>query len=177
MRNEPRLDLRRAVEGLEHGWRIIADDVLALESRIDWVLADAEGRVILALHVPAGETAAQLGRALAHRAWVEARLPDWHKLAPERRLDPESPPLALLIAEDFDPEVRAAVGALPPGFVALARLRDTPTTGRGPRLERLAIGTPPRSGPEDRGRVAIFRSGLSSQDLGLTEDEEAEFGG
>ncbi len=64
------------------GARLLAERVLGADSRIDFIVAEPSGRVILVLVGEEGQDLELIGRGLAQRAWVEARLRDCLQLAP-----------------------------------------------------------------------------------------------
>lgn len=184
----PRSDLLRSIGAHLHqivpGFRPIAGDLLADHSRIDLFGVDAEGRGVLALLGEREEDALLLlGRVLAQRAWVQARLADWRKLAPELPVRPDSPVYGVLLCPGFGSEARAAAAALPPGAVRLVSWRYVRNgAGADALLEAVGSAAPPPArlpaNPEPRRAPATgsgFRTGLTDQDLGLSDAERAEF--
>lgn len=119
--------LARLPEPLE----VLAEDFLGLESRIDLLARDPRGQVVLVLLAEAGADLARLTDALAQRAWSEARVADWARLAPERGLRPDLGVRVLLLAPRFDPRTLAAAESLAPGRVELATYRWV-QEGEGP---------------------------------------------
>jgi hypothetical protein len=134
----------------------VARDVLGLDARIDVVALDRRGQVVLVLAAVEGEDRARFTDALAQRAWVAARLPDWAQLAPERRIAPELGVRVLLVGGPFDPRTRAAAASLgPDGGVQLVE-------------ETAAAAAPvPPSAPEPAPTPlrSVFRTGLQPGDL------------
>jgi hypothetical protein len=168
--------LRRALASGAERLRVVAEDVLGAETRIDWVCAGPDGETVVVLHADPGLDLELVARGLAQRAWVEARLPDWLKLAPELGLRPPAGVRALLLCPAFGAEARAAAHAVPPGTIRLAtchfehegselRAWIAPVEGSP---TRSAPATPAAPGPAP---AAEFRTGLSDLDLGVTEEE------
>ena len=189
--------LRRELEQLRPPLRILAENVLAEGSRIDLVARDALGDLVVVMIGRVGDDLELFTRALAHRAWVEARIPDWLQLAPELELS--SNVHALLMCPEFQPETLAAAQvALPP--VQLSVYRDLLAGARSFLLEPASSPRPtaPRvesapqqaqelpepttrevpipSGSELGPTASEFRSGLSEADLQITPEERQEFG-
>jgi hypothetical protein len=166
---------RRALrEALVSEWqrvRVLAEDVLGAESRIDWVAVGPDGETLLVLQGEPGRDLELIARGLAQRVFVEARLADWLKLAPELGVRPELGVALLLLCPTFGPEALAAARALGPGRVALATCHFAPE-GQGLRafLTPIELGAPaPAESPA--APRAEFRTGLSDEDLGLSDDE------
>jgi len=170
--------LRASAAGLWPAQRVIAEEILGAETRIDWVALEPGGGVCAVLVGGAGEDLELVARALAQRAWLAPRLGDWLQIAPRLGLRPEAGVRALILCPGFASEVLAAAGALGPGVLSLASyrcVRDAagvsvllePVLGAGSPAE--AVATHPQQAPEP------FRTGLSDIDLGLTPDERREF--
>ncbi|MCH2186921.1 hypothetical protein MK280_13730 [Myxococcota bacterium] len=160
--------LRKALERLEPSLRIVAEDVLALASRIDLVAVDRHGRIVVIVLAEAGEDDSAVTRALAHREWLIEHLPDWLQIAPGLGANLSAGVRAMVVAPDFLPETLLAVGALPRGWVELLR-----TTERGiPSPSNSARPHPGRGQPSPG---LVFRSGLSAADLQVDEEESKEF--
>ena len=166
--------LRQALGRLEPSLRIVAENVLALQSRIDWVAVDDQHRIVAVLLVDRDEDAAGVTRALAHRQWLMEHLPDWLQLVPDLGAHPTAGARAILVAPCFLPETIAAVGALPAGWLQLLRTNET---GAAAATTAADTGTDfSRSGaPALQDHQVTFRSGLSSQDLKMTDEEAKEF--
>lgn len=167
--------LRHALGSEWQRVRVIAEDVLGAESRIDWVAVGPDGETLLALLGEPDRDLELVARGLAQRAWVEARLPDWLKLAPDLGVRPELGVAVLLLCPAFGPEALAAARALGPGRVALASCHFA---ADGPELraflEPIELGTPaPAQMPAPT--RAEFRTGLTDVDLGLSTDEHTSF--
>jgi len=172
--------VREALGELGASLRILAQDVLGADARIDLVAADPEGRVTLVLWTTGDEDLALTALGLAQRAWVAARLPDWIQLAPQLGLQAEAPVRVLLLAPDFSPTAVAAVRAADPEDIDLLRFRCFRGPSNGGRVSvvlepvRLAGASRPARAPRRPGSpppAARFRSGLSDADLDLTPDE------
>jgi len=172
--------VREALSELGASLRILAQDVLGADARIDLVAADPEGRVTLVLWTTGDEDLALAALGLAQRAWVAARLPDWTQLAPQLGLQPEAPVRLLLLAPDFSPTAVAAVRAADPEDIDLVRFRCFRGPSNGGRVSvlleplRLAGASRPAPSPRRPGSpppAVRFRSGLSDADLDLTPDE------
>jgi len=181
----PRAELvarvREALGEIGTSLRILAQDILGADARIDLVAVDPEGRVTVVLLTTDDDDLALVALALAQRAWVAARIPDWVQLAPQLGLRPDAPLRALLLAPDFSPATLAAVRAADPEDIDLVRFRCfriPASDGAGTRvlLEplRLAGASRPAAAPRRAGSAppaVRFRSGLSDSDLDLTPDE------
>ena len=169
-----RLALRQAIGAQREGLRIVAEDLLGAESRIDLVAIGPGGETQLVLFGEVGRDLELVARGLAQRAWVEARLPDWLQLSPELGARPEAGVAALLVCPAFGAEAIAAAGCAAPGRIQLATFH---CTGEGSQLRAWIApiegsGTPavvakPHEPP------AEFRTGLSDADLGLSGEERA----
>ncbi len=175
-----RPDLRRALRArlgdLGLTLRVIAEDLLGADGAIDLVTLDPEGGVVLALVAEEGGDLELMGRALAQRAWVEARLRDWLQLSPRLGLAPDAPVRLLLLAPGFGPPALAAAQALGAGVVDLATYRCVRNGGAVEvLLERIrgrAVGAE-RRGDSTR-LLSGFRSGLGDADLSLTPEERSD---
>ena len=182
------------------GWRPLAEAVLGIESRIDFVGLEANGRVVIILVGEPGDDLELVSRGLAEAEWVKARLADWLQLAPDLPIKIHHGVRAQLLCSAFRPEARAAARALGPSRMGLASYR---WVQNGSQLEPLveillddqeaqhiapepapirqedplaASETPTRQ-PEESAQEGLpaFRSKLDDDDLGLTTDELAEF--
>lgn len=169
-----RLRLPEALPGL----RLLAEGILGADARIDFVGVDPEGRATLVLVGEQEDALALLGRALAQRAWVADRLPDWLQLAPSLGIRPEAPVHLVLMAPGFTPDTEAAARSLGPDAPTLTTYRCV-RNGSGvetllePRAARAAVAAP-ASGPSPAS-AAPFRTGLTDADLGLSAEERSEF--
>lgn len=177
----PRRDLLRMLRASAAqqwpAWRVIAEDVLGAEARIDWVALEPGGRACAVLVGTEGEDLELVALGLAQRAWLGPRLRDWLQLAPRIGLRPEAGVRALLLCPAFRGEAVAAAGALGPDALLLATyrcLRDG--SGVSVLVEPLASpGALSEPAPARAVSVEPFRTGLSDLDLGLTPDERREF--
>lgn len=173
-------ELRARIGELVSGGRVLAEDLLGLASRIDLVVAEPSGRAALVLVGGDSEGLALVGRAVAQRAWVEARLPDWLQLAPGLGLRPEAGVRALLLCPAFCAETRAAARALGGEALALISwrwIREGARTAlllqpeegseRAAGPPRAALASPRSAAPH----APVFRTGLSDADLGLSREE------
>jgi hypothetical protein len=179
---ERRRALRRALAAQWPELRVVAEDVLGAESRIDLVAVGPAGEVLILLAGEPEQDLALVARGLAQRAWVEAHLPDWLKLAPDLGARLEAGVAVLLLCDHFGAEALAAARALGPGRIAIAachwvtdraelrawlapiELEPAPEAA-GPRAE---VAAPPPA-PE-------FRTGLRDEDLGLSAEEQSALG-
>ena len=75
--------LRPRLSELVPALQLVAEGLLAADTRIDFVGVEPSGRVVLILVGNPGEDLELVGRALAQRAWVESRVRDWVQLAPD----------------------------------------------------------------------------------------------
>ena len=64
--------LRERISDAVPGSRLLAEGILGADSRIDFVAVEPSGRLAVFVVGEPGEDLAAIGRALAHRAWVEA---------------------------------------------------------------------------------------------------------
>jgi hypothetical protein len=169
--------LRRALASHWPELRVVAEDVLGAESRIDLVAVGPAGEVLLLL---SGEPECDLelvARGLAQRAWVEAHLPDWLKLAPDLGVRLEAGVAVLLLCDHFGAEALAAARALGPERIAIAACH---WVSEGSELRAWlapielesdgAVERAPEPPP-----VPEFRTGLRDEDLGLSAEEQSAF--
>jgi hypothetical protein len=167
--------LRHALGSEWQRVRVIAEDVLGAESRIDCIAVGPDGGTLLILLGEPGRDLELVARGLAQRAWVEAHLPDWLKLAPELGVRPELGVAVLLLCPVFGAEALAAARALGPGRIALASCHFAPD-GSELRafLTPIDLGSPQPAESSAPAR-AEFRTGLTDDDLGLSSDENTSF--
>ena len=173
----PRAELLRLVGArLAEPWpalRVIAEELLAAETAIDWVAADARGAAVAVLVGEAGRDVESVARALAHRAWLEPRLRAWVQLAAPGGLRPEAGVRALVLCPVFGAEAIAAASA-GGGAVSLGVyrcLRD----GAGMHVLLEPVGrAPDAAGREPAALPEPFRTRLTDRDLGLPDDERSE---
>jgi hypothetical protein len=174
--------LRARLGDIDPRLRFVAENLLGADAPIDVVAVDeSTGRVVLLLLGAAGEDLELVGRALAQRAWVEARLDDWLQLAPDLGIRPGSGARVVLVCPSFRAETVAAVRALGGDGLQLARYR---CLRNGAELQLLLEpaddDAPTRSAPREAQVPEApgpppFRSGLSDAQLALTPEEKAEF--
>jgi hypothetical protein len=176
----PRTDLLRQlrprIDELAPGLRLLAEGLLGAETRIDFVGVEASGRAVLVIVGTQEDDLALIGRALAQRAWVEARLGDWLQLSPGLGVRPEAGVRVWLLAPRFGSESLAAARAA--GGIALASYRCVRTANGATDalVERLADGSEPETRAAAAPRsTAQFRTGLNEVELGLTAAERREF--
>jgi hypothetical protein len=172
-----RTALRRALASQWAELRVVAEDVLGAESRIDLVAVGPAGEVLLLLVGEPGADLALVARGLAQRAWVEAHLPDWLKLAPDLGAKPDAGVAVLLLCEHFGTEALAAARALGPSRVAVAACHWA-TEGAEVRawISPIELEIPAANGAQPEPLPGAprteFRTGLRDEDLGLSADEQ-----
>ena len=181
----PRPELLRQLsvrlDELIPGARVLAERILGAESRIDLVVLEPTGRVALVLVGADGEDLELVGRGLAQRAWVQARLGDWLQLAPHLGVRPEAGVKIWGICPSIRPEAVAAAAELGPDAFGMAVYRCVHNGSSMEILvEALSGGPPPRAVPPPPSTVhpieaPAFRTGLADADLGLTTEEIREF--
>jgi hypothetical protein len=160
--------------------RVIAEDLLGADSRIDWIAVDALGQVTLVLLGQAGRELELIATGVAQRAWVSARLKDWLQLAPNLGLSPEAKVRLLLVGATFDGTARQAASALGEAVELWAHRCVRNGAGVDVLLERVSGGAAPaspRRRPPPPPATHAFRTELSDLELGLTPAERAEFEG
>jgi hypothetical protein len=163
--------------------RLLAEGLLGADAAIDFVALEPGGNVVLILVGDRGQDLELVGRGLAQRAWVAARLGDWIQLAPNLGLRPDSEVRVLLLCPAFTPETRAAVEAIGAEVMALAIFRCVEDgSGFEVLVEQLGADEAAAGDSARRPRPTAaptepepFRTGLSDADLGLTPDERREF--
>lgn len=165
--------LRQSLGRLEPGLRVLAEDVLGLETSLDFVAADGTGRLVLVLVAEPGRELEAIADALAQCRFLAPRVKDWRKLAPELPLDPERGVRALVVAAEFGARARAAAEALGPERLELVRSRAVGSDGLDELELRRLRERPARPAADEP--ASAFRTGLSDADLGLSAAERAEF--
>lgn len=169
--------LREGLAKLEPGLRVLAEDVLGLETSLDFVAADASGRLVLVLVAEPGRELEAIADALAQAGFLAPRVKDWRKLAPELPLEPGRGVRALVVAPEFCARARAAAEAIGRERLELVRSRPASHAAAGElELRRAAEGTvrplvDPRPGAAEP--ESAFRTGLTDADLGLCPAERA----
>ena len=160
------------------GFQPIAQDLLADTSRIDVFGVAGDGAAVLALLGEEDEALTLLARALAQRAWLAPRLADWLKLAPDLGVRPDAAVQALLLCPRFGPEALAAAGTVDRSTLRLVTWRFV-RNGSHADVLLEPVGAPPLSSqapaPAEPASPSAFRTGLSEADLGLSDEELAEF--
>ncbi|MEM7412473.1 MAG: hypothetical protein AAF430_19745 [Myxococcota bacterium] len=180
--------IERALSQLESTWTPLAAQVLAADHRIDWVGHDGRGRLVLVLCATESDTLPLIGQALAHQAWLFARIADWAQLVPAAGLRSEAGITSWLIAPEHTDAARSASHSVASqgirlaevrfaqngsGLVALLEALGAPRSAAAPEVAGPAEDAPP--GHEPAGSDSPFRTGLSAEDLGLSAEEYAEF--
>ena len=165
-----RRELRSRLGLLGAPLQLLAEDVLGEEdARIDWVAIEPDGRVCVVL-VGDGADETLLALGLAQRAWVQARIGDWHQLSPGLAARTDLRPRLLLLARDFSRVVRLAAREADPEWLRLARFRWKHASGREPELtlEALEPLPVPRPAPTPASApvASVFRSALGERDFG-----------
>ncbi|MFQ5415798.1 MAG: hypothetical protein ACE5FL_01995 [Myxococcota bacterium] len=180
------VELRYRLGHAVPGSQLIAEGLLGADAPIDFVAVEPDGRVVLVLVGGHGDDLELVGRGLAQRAWVTARLGDWAQLAPNLGLRRDAPVRVLLLCPDFGRESRTAVFALGRAVLAAGVYRCI-QNGAGfevvvEHLDADVDESPPREEPpgnqrsgDERPESAPFRTGLTDADLGLTPEERREF--
>ena len=175
----PREELQRQLlprlPDIVPGMRLLARNLLAAEDRIDFVALEPTGRVALILLSTEEDDLELIGKALAHRAWIEPRLSDWLQLAPGLGVRPDRGVNTLLLCHSVRPETLAAAGSLG-GALSLARYRCVQSeAGAETLLEIEWLPEAPASSVGIASETPPFRTGLSDADLDLSEAERREF--
>lgn len=175
-------DAVRRASPFEPPIRVLAEDVLGADSRIDFVAVDPSGRIVLVLIGDEGDDGGLLTRGLAQRAWVRPRLADWLKLGPQLEIQAQAPVQVALLCPSFSPETRAAAEDLGAEILQLYSCRSIRHDGGAlalverisPPVEAPFVASAPFEAPRPA-PASRFRSGLSEEDLGLTPDEIRDF--
>lgn len=170
-----RRSLRGALAVQRQPLRVVAENVLGAQTRIDLVAIGTEGETLLVLLGEPGRDLELVARGLAQRVWVEARLADWLQLAPDLGARPEAGVRALLLCAAFGPEALAAASSVTPEWIELATCHFGREGSelrvwidRVGRAEARAARASPAPEP-----VASFRTGLSDADLGVSAEEQS----
>jgi hypothetical protein len=146
--------LRSLLPRLADPLEIVAEQILGLDSRIDFVAKDRRGQVVLVFLADRGSDLRALADCLAQCSWVEPRVGDWLKLAPQLGLRPELGVRVLLLASQLDPRTIAAARSVEgPSSIwdSAAPSRTGPASRSGSicwtprrRLRSRSRGPPPR---------------------------------
>jgi hypothetical protein len=174
-RTELLRQLRPRIDELAPGLRVVAEGLLGAETRVDFVGVEASGRVVLVIVGTAEDDLALVARALAQKAWVEARLRDWRQLAPGLGVRQEAGVRVWLLAPRFRTESLAAARAA--GGIALATYRCVRNgAGSDALVEAISEAVESESAAAGTGRPPPqFRTGLVDAELGLSAEERREF--
>jgi hypothetical protein len=117
--------LHAALSQLEQPLEPVVEGILGLDTRIDAIARDAGGRAWAILRCEPDRAAARLTEGLAQCSWLEPRLDDWLKLAPELGIRPEAGVGLVLLCTAFDAHTRAAARTLGRNRVRLVTLRPS----------------------------------------------------
>jgi hypothetical protein len=165
--------LRSRLPKLPDPLEILAEQILGLESRIDFVAKDPRGQVVLVFLADRGSDLELLADSLAQRSWMEPRVADWVKLAPHLGLRPQLGVRVLLLASHLDPRTIAAAKSLEGRIVGPeGRILDLGIclpVGNGTGFEiliDLLESPPPTLVPTAEPVTSRFRTGLRAEDLG-----------
>lgn len=168
--------LRPRIDEFAPGLRVVAEGLLGAETRVDFVGVEASGRVVLVIVGTAEDDLALVARALAQKAWVEARLRDWRQLAPGLGVRPEAGVRVWLLAPRFRTESLAAARAA--GGIALATYRCV-RNGAAASDALVEVVTEAAESEQPGAGVGRappqFRTGLADAELGLSAEERREF--
>ena len=180
-REELLLLLRERIADALPESRLIAEGILGAESRIDFVAVEPSGRLAVLVVGESGEDLAAIGRALAHRAWVEARLPDWLQLSPQLGATAQAGVCATVLCPSFSDDARVAATALGESTLRLVRYHFV-RNGSGLQILVEKPSHPPvvasnrtPAPPDGAATEPVFRTGLTDADLGFTSDDRIEF--
>ena len=158
--------LRSRLPKLPDPLEIVAEQVLGLESRIDFVTKDRRGQVVLVFLADRGSDLGLLADSLAQRSWMEPRVADWVKLAPQLGLRPQLGVRVLLLAFHLDPRTVAAAKSIEGPVIDLGICRPVPK-GAGTEILIDLLGAPPPAlAPVAAPIVSRFRTGLRAEDFG-----------
>lgn len=110
--------LRRWLTGPPCHLRVIAEEVWAEHSTIDFVAAADNGTPVAVVVAPPGperELAARtVARGIGAARWLDAHLPNWLKIQPTLPVTPGAPTRAWVLCGPLDPPTRSAALALGP---------------------------------------------------------------
>lgn len=156
--------LRTRLPKLPDPLEIVAEQILGLESRIDFVAKDQRGQVVLVFLADRGSDLTRFADALAQCAWMEPRVADWLKIAPQLGLRPELGVRALLLCPLLDPRTVAAAKSVEQPIVELGTCRPV-SNGAGVEIQIDPQEAPPPT-PAGEATASRFRTGLRPEDLG-----------
>lgn len=186
--------VRHRVRELERPCRIVSENFLAAESRMDLLGVGLEGELVsIRIGTGADETDMQLlTRSLSDLAWLRDRTEDLSKLVPDLGIEPSASPRAILLCPTFQGETHRAIESLPAGTIESITYRsyrhqgqlgvvfEPRATSRTLRSERDAESlerdedhakTLPRTVPAAQpshapaAQASGFRTGLTDADL------------
>lgn len=159
------------------GARLVAEGLLGADAPIDFVVLEPGGRVVLVLVGEHDEDLELVGRGLAQRAWVAARIGDWKQLAPSLGIAADAEVRAILACPAFGEEARTALAAIGPAMMAAVTYRCVQNgTEFTVLLEHVAdVENPAPSPPPNADAEPRFRTHLTDADLDLTPAEQHEF--
>ena len=166
MRAELLRQLRSRLSKLADPLEIVAEQILGLESRIDFVAKDRRGQVVLVFLADRGSDLGLLADSLAQRSWIEPRVADWVKLAPHLGLRPQLGVRVLLLAPELDPRTVAAAKSLEGPAIDLGICRPVANGAGVEILIDLLEAPSPTSVPIAEPATSRFRTGLRAEDLG-----------
>ncbi len=158
--------LRNLLPKLTDPLEVVAEQILGLESRIDFVARDRRGQVVLVFLAEPGSDLRLLADALAQRSWMEPRVADWLKLAPQLGLRPELGVRLLLLASRFDPRTIAAAKGSEGPLVDLGTCQPSWNGAGAEILLEAEDAPPPASAARADAFIPQFRTGLRAEDLG-----------
>ncbi len=156
--------LRTRLPKLPDPLEIVAEQILGLESRIDFVARDQQGQVVLVFLADRGSDLTLFADALAQCSWMEPRVADWLKIAPQLGLRPELGVRALLLCPRLDPRTVAAAKSVEHPSIELGTCRPV-STGAGVEIQIDLQESPPLT-PAGGPTASRFRTGLRPEDLG-----------
>jgi hypothetical protein len=143
---------------------------------MDFVGADPESRLIVALVGGPGADLEIVARGLAQRAWLRPRLPDWLQLAPDLGARPEADVGLVLLCPAFREEAVAAAREAGGALLARYRFLHDGTSSRAfVELVDEGLRSEPTTGRSSSLEPSPFRTGLTEADFELSGDEKAEF--
>jgi hypothetical protein len=158
--------LRSCLPKLADPLEIVAEQILGLESRIDFAAKDQRGQVVLVFLADRGFDLTVFANALAQCSWMEPRVADWLKIAPQLGLRPELGVRALLLAPHLDPRTIAAAKNLESPIIELGIWRPVSNGARIEILIDLQEAPRPAPTPAVEPIASRFRTGLRPEDLG-----------
>ena len=166
VRSELLRRLRGRLPKLADPLEIVAEQILGLESRIDFVARDRRGQVVLVFLADRGSDLVLLADSLAQRSWMEPRVADWLKLAPQLGLRPELGVRVLLLAPDLDPRTVVAAKSIEGAGIDLGICRPVSNGAGIELLVDVLGGAPRRSAAVVEPIASRFRTGLRAEDIG-----------